>query len=159
MKLYLENDLKKIKNRVFLHRFLYILCFILIAICLTLGLVLSDYETQTLAMVVCSIINGILVLISIFFIAKTKNYRHFVYEYENLLLVEKNEIKCRVISVGEHPISLADKSMCYEIIVEENGTRKTLFLSEIFDRNLIVENSNYKFVVGFDYIMEIYNED
>ena len=53
---------------------------------------------------------------------------NFVYEYENLLQVKTSEIICQVVSISKEPITLADKSMCYEIVVLENNVRKTLFL-------------------------------
>lgn len=159
MKLYVEEDFTLVKKYVRISRILYISFFALIVICLTLGLVLSNYYTKGTAMIICSIINALLIVFAVFFIAKTRKYKHIRYEYENLINEPSNEITCEVLSISEKPISLADSSMCYEIGVLIGKTNKTYYLSEVFDPSILKIGERYVLKVAFDYIVEFNHEN
>lgn len=159
MKLYTESDFALIKKYIRINRFLYISFLALIAACLTLGLVLSDYYTKGTAMVICSIINVLLIIFVVFFVAKTRKYKHIRYEFENLINEPTTEIACEVLSISERPISLADASMCYEVVVSIEKTKKTYYLSEVFDPSIIKCGERYVLKVAFDYIVEFNHEN
>lgn len=159
MKLYTESDFTLVKKHVHTSRFLYISFLVLIAVCLTLGLVLSDYYTKGTAMAICSVINAVLIVFVVFFIAKTRKYKHIHYEFENLINEPVTEISCKVISISERPISLADSSMCFEVSVLIGKTTKTYYLGEVFDPSIIKCGERYVLKVAFDYIVEFNHEN
>lgn len=155
MKLYKEEDLLKIRKSINLYRLIYILSIVFIFVCVALGLIFSSYYHKLLAMIICSIVNIVSFIISVFFASKCSYYKHLHFEMINLLESTSTKEKDLILSISEKPITLADGSMCYEIVVKNETGQKYLYLSEIFDRNLLKINHTYLLSISFDYIVEI----
>lgn len=159
MKLYKEDDLVQLDQRIKVYRLIYILSFVLIVISTTLGLLLSSYYHKLLAMILCSIVNVICFIFLVFFASKCSYIRHLKYEVSSLLNSQSVVEKYKVVSISENPITLPDGSMCYEVTVSKEDKQRFLYLSELFDKELLEVGKTYSFAISFDYITEINYED
>lgn len=159
MKLYSNEDLTKLDQKIKVYRLIYILAFVLIVISTSLGLIFSSYYHKLLAMILCSIVNVVCFVAAVFFASKCSYIKHLKYEVSNLLDSEPVIEKYEVISISENPITLPDGSMCYEVTVANKDKQRFLYLSELFEKDLLKVGESYSFAISFDYITEINYEN
>ena len=155
--LYNKKDLEILNKEKTHYRLLIILCSLAIFFSLTLCLILANYENQKLFKIIFASLVTVEACFLIYLTARFIYSKRLVNEYEILLNSDKSKVKVEVLSISKHIITLPDKSRCYEINVNENKTKRTYYLSEIFEPSFVIGNK-YIFSISFDYITEFKDE-
>lgn len=124
-----------------------------------LFIVLASYELMVLFIVLACIYGLVIAFFFIFFADRRKYYSVLQDEYTAVLYQEPEEIVCQIISIAEKPITFNDSTLAYEVTIKVEDKEKIIYLSNIFDRDEIIEGKTATLYVCFNYIRGIKYEN
>lgn len=157
MMLYNQDDLNILLKKTKQSFILFIVFLSLTVVALLLFIFLSSYELKVLFQIVGSIVVILFGGLSIYFLDRNLFFKRTATEYVSILKEEGNLISVTISSVSNKPITLADKSVVYEIICEEGKKSKTIYLSYLFEPNFEM-GKKYCIKTAFNYVKDYYEE-
>ncbi len=126
----------------------------LMVVSILVFLLLANYHNKLLYKILLSVFLVVGSFFLVYLISKFIYIKNLIYEFTSIKNDHGSKIEGIIESIGEKPITLADKSKVYEVYVKyDNESGKLYYLSEIFDVRFEV-GKKYKFVVAYDYIKE-----
>lgn len=152
MRLYDQDGLLNInKQRKIPVIFLTILSAVFVTV-FVLSIVLSRYKTQTIFIVVTSIVLLLITFGIIFFACKLSFLTNLSKEYAAILQAEKKSYKGLVTGYDDRIITLADGSKVKQALIKINNQERIFYLSFIFEEDIEI-NKEISFETAFDYIV------
>lgn len=158
MMLYNEKDLQILLTRTKRSFVLFavFLSLSMVSICCFIGF--AFYEARTLFQVLGSVSSLLLAFPALYFLDRNLFYKGLATEYVNLFKEEGESLIAKVEEMKRKPITLNGGSRVYEVVVSQGKTKKTLFLSSLFEPSLEI-GKVYVFQVVSNYIKGYANED
>lgn len=158
MKLYDQKGLAEINRHKKLPLVLLIVFCALFAVVFVLSIVLSQYRTQTIFIVITSIILVLFTFAIIYFGCRLKFLNNLSNEYKAILETEKKSYKGLVVGYDDRLITLPDGSKVKQVLINIDKQDRIFYLSQIFEDDIEL-NKVISFDVAFDYIVGYQYED
>ena len=158
MKLYDQKGLAEINKHKKLPLVLLIVFCALFAVVFVLSIVLSQYKTQTIFIVITSIILVLFTFAIIYFACRLKFLSNLFNEYKTILETEKKSYKGLVVGYDDRLITLPDGSKVKQVLINVDKQDRIFYLSQIFEEDIEL-NKVISFDVAFDYIVGYQYED
>ena len=158
MKLYDQKGLAEINKHKKLPLVLLIVFCALFAVVFVLSIVLSQYKTQTIFIVITSIILVLFTFAIIYFACRLKFLSNLSNEYKTILETEKKSYKGLVVGYDDRLITLPDGSKVKQVLINIDKQDRIFYLSQIFEDDIEL-NKVISFDVAFDYIVGYQYED
>ena len=117
MKLYDQKGLDEINKHKKLSLVLLIVFCALFAVVFVLSIILSQYKTQTIFIIITSIVLVLLTFGIIYFGCKLKFLSNLSNEYNTILETEKKSYKGLVVGYDDRLITLPDGSKVIQVLV------------------------------------------
>ena len=158
MNLYDQKGLAEINRHKKLPLVLLIVFCALFAVVFVLSIVLSQYRTQTIFIVITSIILVLFTFAIIYFGCRLKFLNNLSNEYKAILETEKKSYKGLVVGYDDRLITLPDGSKVKQVLINIDKQDRIFYLSQIFEDDIEL-NKVISFDVAFDYIVGYQYED
>lgn len=152
MRLYDQDGLVNINKQKKLPIIFLSILSVVFVVVFVLSIVLSRYKTQTLFIVITSVVLLLITFAIIYFACKLSFLSNLSKEYATILDAKKKSYKGLVTGYDDRIITLADGSKVKQVLISINNQERIFYLSFLFEEDIEI-NKEISFEVAFDYIV------
>jgi len=146
--MYSQSDLVDTKNQI---KKIFLIILVIFALFLTAAIIIKQ-SNDTLGMII--IVVGVCIDIFIWGMYGTPVMAYYRY-VRDIITGRSRNIKGIVKRVGTEPVYKDNKLFYYEILIEEDGIERVLFLDNQKKWPKIVTDKTYEFQIYENYVMNI----
>lgn len=160
VRLYNEEGLNTLNKEKDTFKYFLIGVSILVAVLLILFICLAQYKYKIVFSITGSVVITFGVFVIIYLIGRIVYLKKLIREYTILFNQKSTRFTAKFDDISIKPMTLSDKTKAYEVrVILANDKVRLLYLSEIFDNDILIKDHTYKFIEAFDYIQGYEDEN